>query len=223
MLRNQVRDDFSKSSPSVLGKLTGRFDTILSTLKRTLRTIVVDDIARRAFVNNAFDGALTIFGILMGYVVLGQVDPKAIISAGLGASLAMGMSGTFGRFFSERAERKNDLHEIERHLYIDLSDSFLAHQSDSKTRFVSMVDGVSPAMTGFIPLLPFFAALGSAIPVQTAIVASFTLDFIILFTLGLFLGKISDENIWKHGVVMVGIGLITGILIFLGSYVISLF
>jgi predicted membrane protein (TIGR00267 family) len=203
--------------------LTGRFETISSTVQRALRNIVLDDIARRAFVNNAFDGALTIFGILMGYVVLGQVDPKAIISAGLGASLAMGMSGTFGRYFSERAERKNDLHEIERHLYIDLSNSFLAHQSDSKTKFVSIVDGVSPAVTAFIPLLPFFIALGTALPVQTAIVASFALDFVILFTLGLFLGKISDENIWTHGVVMVGIGLITGVLIFLGSYVISLF
>ena len=54
---------------------------------------VSDEITRRAFVNNAFDGALTILGILMGNIILGATDPRLVISMGLSACLAMGMSG----------------------------------------------------------------------------------------------------------------------------------
>ena len=46
-----------------------------------------DEIARRALFNNAFDGALTLLGILMGNAVLGNVNPQTIISSGLGACL----------------------------------------------------------------------------------------------------------------------------------------
>jgi hypothetical protein len=66
---------------------------------------IFDEIVRRALVNNAFDGALTILGILMGNLILNDANPTAIISIGYGALLAMGMSGSFGRYFSERAER----------------------------------------------------------------------------------------------------------------------
>ena len=61
----------------------------------------------------------------MGNVVLGEIHPPTIISTGLGVCLAMGMSGAFGRYFSERAERKHALRQIEKYMFTDLSGSIL--------------------------------------------------------------------------------------------------
>ena len=74
-------------------------------LIRLVKDAMYDVHARRAFANNAFDGALTFLGILLGNIVLNNFQPVTVIYIGLSTCLAIGMSGAFGRFLSERAER----------------------------------------------------------------------------------------------------------------------
>ncbi len=50
----------------------------------------VTKIARRYFVMNAFDGALTMLGILVGAYLSGNASTTLVITAGIGASIAMG-------------------------------------------------------------------------------------------------------------------------------------
>lgn len=182
---------------------------------------IFDEIARRAFVNNAFDGALTLLGILMGNMVLGEISPRTIISTGFGACLAMGMSGAFGRYFSERAERKYALHQMESYMFTDLSGSVLEQESKKKVLIISIVDGLSPTLAALVPLLPFLFAQASIIPISLSLILSFVLDFSVLFVLGVFLGKISDENVVLHGIAIVAVGFITAIVILVGSMVFS--
>ena len=59
------------------------------------------------------------------------------------------------------------------------------------------------------------------ISLSLSIIASFVLDFSVLFVLGVFLGKISKENKFLHGVLMVAIGFITGLIIVLSSFFLS--
>jgi hypothetical protein len=47
-------------------------------------------IARRYFIMNGFDGAMTIFGIVLGSWMAGVTKPEVILLAGFGACLAMG-------------------------------------------------------------------------------------------------------------------------------------
>ncbi len=110
----------------------GKLSSILNSIIKNNGDIFFDEIARRAFVNNAFDGALTLLGILMGNLVLGELHPPTVISTGLGVCLAMGMSGTFGRYFSERAERKHALRQIEKYMFTDLSGSILEQESKKR-------------------------------------------------------------------------------------------
>ncbi|MBS7635721.1 hypothetical protein KEJ37_00005 [Candidatus Bathyarchaeota archaeon] len=58
--------------------------------------------ARRYFVMNGFDGAMTIFGIILGSWMVGVIKPEVILLAGLGACLVMGVSGFFGAFMVEK-------------------------------------------------------------------------------------------------------------------------
>jgi predicted membrane protein (TIGR00267 family) len=186
-------------------------------LNRILNDVLYDEYARRAFANNAFDGALTFLGILMGNLVLTEFHPLTIIKIGLSTCLAIGMSGAFGRFLSERAERKRFLKQVGKNMFTDLSTSSLGREAKRKTITISVIDGVSPALTAVIPLSPFFLAQASVIPVNVSIVASFALVFIVLFGLGMFLGKTSEENALLYGGLVVAVGFVTSLIIFLGS------
>jgi predicted membrane protein (TIGR00267 family) len=176
-----------------------------------------DEHARRAFANNAFDGALTFLGILMGNLVLPEFQPSAVIKIGLSTCLAIGMSGGFGRYLSERAERKRFLKQMGRDMLTDLSDTSLGRASVQKIISISLIDGLSPAVAALIPLAPFFLAEFSIISISVSIVASIVFVGIVLFALGIFLGKISEENALIYGGVTVIVGFVTSVIILLAS------
>lgn len=56
----------------------------------------ISEIARRYFVMNAFDGVLTIIGVLVGNLTAGVEDPNVVLSTGLATSVVMGISGLWG-------------------------------------------------------------------------------------------------------------------------------
>lgn len=182
-----------------------------------LHDVAYDEHARRAFANNAFDGALTFLGILMGNLILPEFQPSAVIKIGLSTCLAIGMSGAFGRYLSERAERKRSLSQMGKDLFTDLSDTSLGRESDQKIYSISLIDGISPSVAALIPLAPFFLAEFSVISIGTSIVASLALVGIVLFGLGVFLGKISEENVLLYGGATVIVGFVTSVVILLTS------
>lgn len=186
-------------------------------LDQILHDVMHDEYARRAFANNAFDGVLTFLGILMGNVVLSEFQPSVVIKVGLSTCLAIGMSGTFGRFLSERAERKRLLRQMEKNLFADLSDTSLERAGERKMFVISLVDGLSPALGAVVPLIPFFLAQASIIPINVSILSSFALVFIVLFALGIFLGKTAEENALVYGGLVVAVGFVTSLVIFLAS------
>ena len=68
----------------------------------------IGEIARRYFAMNAFDGVLTIIGVLMGNFMAGVQEPRIVVSTGLATCVAMGVSGLWGAYLTEAAERKRD-------------------------------------------------------------------------------------------------------------------
>jgi len=56
---------------------------------------------------NAFDGATTVLGIVIGAYVAGITNEFWVIWSGLGATLAIGLSGFAGAYMTEEAERAN--------------------------------------------------------------------------------------------------------------------
>ncbi|MCW8893841.1 MAG: hypothetical protein OQL18_11070, partial [Deltaproteobacteria bacterium] len=68
-------------------------------------------LARRYFVVNGFDGALTMLGIIMGFYVSDRANLSIIINSCFGAAIALGMSGLSSAYISESAEQKKELQE----------------------------------------------------------------------------------------------------------------
>lgn len=192
----------------------GKLSSFVEKAKVYVHITKASGIARRYFVLNGFDGAMTVFGIVLGSWVAGVTKTGIIILAGLGASLAMGFSGFFGALIAEKAERGRHLKEME-----EATDNKVEpiHYEAARfvTVYVALVDGLSPALTAILSLLPFFLASVGWIPLLSAYMASLTLSLATLFLLGIYLGKVAKESGWFYGLLMLTAGGFTALIVFL--------
>jgi len=204
-------------------------------------------IARRYFVNNFYDGMLTIIGILLGFFILifkeGQqtVDSHIILLTGFATSISMFMSGLSGSYISEKAEQKRLKSELDKAMVItkgeeekEADDKLLEDKeiekamltvnfndknrrkklnlkkSNNKRRkaktlqekaerfasiIVSLVNGCAPLLGGIVPLIPFFFTIKAGF---NFFIFSFLIIFIFIVLLGIFVGFISRESLWKN-------------------------
>jgi predicted membrane protein (TIGR00267 family) len=156
-------------------------------------------IARRAFANNSFDGVLTMIGVVMGSFVVGVQDASVVLVTGLSTALAIGISGGWGAYLTESAERRHEIDELERITLTELQDTKIGRASRMAVVIVAAVDGLSPFLAALLVVLPFFAA--PLLPsVEYAYYASIAMALLALFALGIYLGNISRENMIISGV-----------------------
>ncbi|NYT02574.1 MAG: hypothetical protein GKC10_07445 [Methanosarcinales archaeon] len=179
----------------------------LELIKRYLKVTRAYEIARRLFVMNAFDGVLTIMGVVMGAHLSGVANPNIVITAGIGGSVAMGISGMSGAYMAERAERMRDLKKLELAMLTHLDETHVARASRVATIIIALVDGISPALCASVLILPYL--LVPAISMDMAFYTSIVSGLGVLFLLGTFLAKISEENLIRAGMQMVAVGLVT--------------
>jgi predicted membrane protein (TIGR00267 family) len=180
------------------------------------RIASIDEMGRRKFANNAFDGILTMIGVVMGSYVAGVREPRIIVSTGLATCMAMGISGFWGAYVTESAERKRELQDLEHAMLRDLGETEQARASRFAAIVVSVIDGLSPLVAGMFVLLPFLFA-GAWFAAGTSYVAALAMAFLLLFGLGVFLGKVARENALVGGVRMIVAGLVCVALTFLIS------
>lgn len=164
---------------------------------------------------NAFDGALTALGIILGAWLAGVSDPKTIILAGMGASIAMGVSGGFGAYLTESAVKKEELAEFEDVMLEEFDNTVFDEAARWESYFVAAVDGISPFLASAVSISPFFLAYSLEWEIRNAYLSSVILTAIILFLLGAFLGRTSKESIPKNGLKMLAAGILTGVLVML--------
>ncbi len=201
-------------------------------------------IARRYFVNNFYDGMLTIIGILLGFFILifkeGQqtVDSHIVLLTGFATSISMFMSGLSGSYISEKAEQKRSKSELDKAMVIlkeeeeedklldnkELEKAMLTVHFNDKNRIknlnlkkstnkrrkaktlqekaerfasviVSLVNGCAPLLGGIVPLIPFFFIVKATF---IFFIYSFLIVFMCIVLLGVFVGFISRESLWKN-------------------------
>ncbi len=158
---------------------------------------------------NAFDGALTMLGVVIGAYLSGITDPQFIIAAGVAGALAMGISGVSGAYMAETAERKKRLKELERAMLKPMRDTIQEDSQDFASAVVAIVDGVSPALAAICVISPFFLMHWGIVSALVAFYASIVITLAVLVGLGMYLAKISDESVARYGVRMLLVGLVT--------------
>ena len=189
----------------------------LKKLRDDLGSVKGDEIARRYLVLNAFDGVLATLGVIAGAYFAGAVQARVILVAGLGASAAMGISGAWGAYLTERAERLREIRELERELFASLRGSTIEQASRTAVFLIALVDGLSPLATSLVCLSPLLVSLSGFIALGTAVALAALLALAILFSLGVFLGRISNTNLLLQG----GLTALAGLAIFGLAYILG--
>lgn len=180
----------------------------LEKLRRYMRISEIAPISRRYFIMNAFDGATTILGIVIGAYVAEITSEFLVIWSGLGATLAMGLSGFVGAYMTEEAEREKKLKTLEKSMLTELKNSVVGRASRFASLWAGIVDGISPALAAVTCLTPFFLSSLHVFSIGFAIQLSVAIALSIMFLLGVFLGRISKRNMFFHGAKMLFVGLI---------------
>jgi len=175
-------------------------------------------IARRYFVTNGFDGSLTMLGLTMGFYSSGGVATPVIISACLGASIALTVSGLASAYVSELAEREKELKELEQAVVGDLENTAHGRAARWVPILIAVVNGFSPLLMALLIMTPLWLSeAGIALPL-TALECAIVTAFLTLFMLGVLLGRVSGQFWLWSGLRTLIIALITaGIILLLGS------
>jgi len=183
----------------------------LARLKEYHQVAEIGEIARRYFAMNSFDGILTILGVLTGNYLASVSDPKVIVLTGMTTSVSMAISGLWGAYMTESAERKKGLDDLEEHTLSDLSTTRIGRAAQAAVTIVALVDGLAPLLASLLVLLPFFmTSLWGSILLSYYLAGAIAL--LALFGLGAFLGRISRENILIAGIKMILAGLLAVVL-----------
>lgn len=190
------------------------FSDRLERLKSHVTLTKSGAIARRYFVIGAFDGALTILGVILGaYVAEGHQHPELakelILGAGLAGGIALAVSSAVGAYEAERVEHMLSHHQLERAMLrpvegtrkeairVSISVSAVAH-------------GIAPLLAAFVPLVPFFF-----LSLDMAVLVAIVMTLALLFALGAYLGSLIREMIVYTGLRFVIAGLATAIALIL--------
>ncbi|MFX1377333.1 MAG: VIT1/CCC1 transporter family protein [Promethearchaeota archaeon] len=191
-------------------------------------------IARRKFFNNCFDGALTCAGIVSGIFIIflsqnaNSFTPQNVIVTGFATALAIGISGLWGAFLSEEAERKKKVDDMKKDMAIVKKDSdenedqsnnerknkkekkedktLLEKAENFATVVASLVDGGAPVMGSSLPLIPFF--FGTSLTIIHFIFSYIILGALLVY-LGNYLGKISGGGRLRYALHLVTAGVVT--------------
>ena len=190
------------------------------------------EIARRKFFNNCFDGALTCAGIISGMFILflshpNLLVPRDVIITGFATALAIGISGLWGAFLSEEAERKKKIRDLKKDMVIldedeqeketgevkkksrkkkKSQETIITKSEHFATIVASLVDGGAPVLGASLPLIPFF--FGESLTIMHFITSYIILVGLLVY-LGIYLGQISGGGRLRYALHLVAAGVVT--------------
>ena len=170
---------------------------------RTQRLLRITDsggILRRYLVVNGFDGALTMLGLVIGFVVGQAVDLEVVINSCLAAAIALGMSGFSSAYISEEAERKRDLGKLEEAMITDLGDTAHGRAARWVPVLVALVNGAAPLAISLLIIAPLLLARAGVPLPLSPLYLSVAVAALLIFLLGILLGRIADVPWIQSGI-----------------------
>ena len=206
----------SKSSPEDESNsnqgITSRVNSYFEEIGTYLRVTKAQKILRRYFAMNAFDGAMTSLGVVIGAYISDILDPQAVIGVILVGGLAMAVSGFSGTYLTESAERNHSLNELENAMLVNLDDTIYGKASKYVSIIAALVDGSAPFLASIPSVIPFYLTSIGVLNIMTAFIMSVTASLATLFSLGVYLGRLSGSNVIISGLKMVVAGIIVAAL-----------
>ena len=188
---------------------------LLSQAKFLLDITRTHDIVRRYFVVNGFDGALTMLGLIIGFLITAPANLSVIINVCLGAAIALGMSGMSSAYISESAERRRALGKLEQAMISNLQESVYGDATYWLPLLIALVNGLAPFIISLLILLPLWLSnAGIPLPVSP-LHAAIMVALLLIFLLGVYLGRIAGISWLRSGMQTLIVAVVTAALVYL--------
>jgi predicted membrane protein (TIGR00267 family) len=147
------------------------------------------------FIRGFIDGSLSTLGIVVG---ASSASVSIVIAAAVGGTFANGFSNFLSAFAAAGMEEFEDLRQIEKAMVSkDFKQSDRYHKAGRKTAAAGAIDGLATIAGGAIPIIPYFFTAAN-----TATILAVVLVIGSVFIVGLYLGKLSAQNVLLSAVKM---------------------
>jgi len=171
---------------------------------------------KRYLLRGFIDGVLSSLGVVIGAsTAIGLSNSieatTIIIAAGIGGGVANGFSNILGAFVGEKLVKEKRLRKIEQAMLKEegLHGTEIDKKLEKKVVLSSLFDGLATIFGSLIPVLPFMIGLILNIKSLILLYSSAFISLVLFFVLGIYIGKISKENIIFSGLKLVAFGLVT--------------
>ena len=184
---------------------------------------------KRYLLRGFIDGLLSSLGVVIGAstaIGLGATNQATVIivAAGIGGGVANGFSNILGAFVGEKLVKEKKLRKIEKAMLKKdgLQDTALDKRMEKRVLFSGLFDGLATIFGSLIPIFPFITGVFFNLHTLTLLYVSIILSLTLFFVLGLYIGKISRENIIFSGLKLVAFGVFTLIITLMIRLIFSL-
>ncbi len=161
------------------------------------------------------DGILAVMGVTLaasGVATAGGLHISNIVVGitGLSGGIALSLSNAFGAFIGEKAEEFRNIRELEHKMMLDegkLDDTVIHRQAKRRVYMSMFTHGFSSIIGSLVPVAPFLLLTSRF----TATISTVILCFTALIILGIYLGRVSRENLLRTIIEIIIIGIIISV------------
>jgi len=197
---------------TLLGAVRDRLQEIhVTDFREVMKRDDVMSISRRYFTSNGFDGTLTSIGVAIGAYLGGVETGLVAFKIGLGGVVGLATSGVWSVWEIEKAEKLADLHDTERAMLKDLSETQIREQMDEARIVNAAASGLGPVLAATATISPFLLE-GVFYSMFTATALAVLMGVGVLFSLGAYMGTISKRTWYIAGARMGLAGLVVAAL-----------
>jgi predicted membrane protein (TIGR00267 family) len=176
--------------------------------RSTLKREDVGPIIRRFFINTLFDSTFMLLGIIVGAAFVANTSVGVVLVTMLTTSLALGISTGVSVYEAESLERERRIAELERALFRDLSGTRIEKTARSIVILTALINFFTPLFACAVTIIPFLFAALNIIDLNVAAWFSVLLALSVVFSAGVFMGRLGKKNPWTKGLRMVAFGLV---------------
>ena len=184
-------------------------------LGEILRREDVGPIIRRFFINTLFDSTFMLLGIVVGAAFAVDARLNVVLVTMVASSLALGISTGVSIYEADSLERERRIVELEKALFMDLSDTRIEKKARSITMLTVVINLLTPLLSCAVMISPFMLTVWKILEVHVASWLSVIFALGTLFGAGVYLGKLGKTKPWAKGLRMAAFGLIAFLLGFL--------
>lgn len=187
----------------------------IESIRTMLRYSGKSEMVRRYFFTNGFDGAISMLGVIMGLGLLGNVENFIVVTAGLGAALGMFVSGFMGTYVTESAESEKRMRELREVLLTDVSNTVFDEAGRIGALVAGLLQGSGSLVFSVCVLSPYIASLFVGGLGAYSLLLSVILGLVVLFLLGMLLGRMTRQRVVLTGIKMATAGVATALILIL--------